>query len=146
MGERRCGGCGKAFSPRPQVPDQEYCGEEECRRARRRCWQRAKRQNDADYRDNQARAQRAWAEENSGYWRGYRSGHPEYAQANRQQTKQRKRDRRQRAAGTSRFAKMDSSKLLLAVPSGTYLLVPQDEEKFAKMDSLMVQITLISKE
>jgi hypothetical protein len=31
------------------------------------------------------------------------------------------------------------------VPSGTYLLVPQDEKKFAKMDSIMVEITLLSK-
>jgi hypothetical protein len=145
MEERRCAGCGEAFSPRPQVPDQEYCGEEECRRVRRRRWQRVKRQNDADYRDNQGRAQRAWARENSAYWRAYRSGHPEYAQADRERAKQRQRDCRRRAAGGGAFAKMDSSKALSTVPSGTYLLVPQDEEKFAKMDSLMVEITFLSK-
>jgi hypothetical protein len=32
------------------------------------------------------------------------------------------------------------------VLSGTYLLVPRDEEKFAKMDSIMVKITLISED
>ena len=145
MEERRCAGCGEAFRPRPQVPDQEYCGKKECRRARRRRWQRAKRQDDADYRDNQARAQRAWAGENSAYWRAYRSGHPDYAQAERERAKQRRRDCRRGAAGGDAFAKMDSSKPLSTVPSGTYLLVPQDEEKFAKMDSLMVEITLLSK-
>ena len=145
MEERRCAGCGEAFRPRPQVPDQEYCGKKECRGVRRRRWQRAKRQDDADYRDNQARAQRAWARENSAYWRAYRSGHPEYAQAERDRAKQRRRDCRRRAAGGDAFAKMDSSKPLSTVPSGTYLLVPQDEEKFAKMDSLMVEITLLSK-
>jgi hypothetical protein len=146
MEERRCAGCGDAFSPRPQVPDQEYCGKLECRRARRRRWQRTKRQNDADYRDDQARAQRAWAGENSAYWRAYRSRHPEYAQAERERAKQRQRDcRRRRAAGEGAFAKMDSSKPLSTVPSGTYLLVPQGEEKFAKMDSLIVEITLLSK-
>ena len=145
MEERRCAGCGEAFRPRPQVPDQEYCGKKECRRVRRRHWQRAKRQDDADYRDNQARAQRAWARENSAYWRAYRSGHSEYAQAERERAKQRQRDCRRRAAGGDVFAKMDSSKPLSTVPSGTYLLVPQDEEKFAKMDSLMVEITLLSK-
>lgn len=145
MEERRCAGCGEAFRPRPQVPDQEYCGDEECRRARRRRWQRAKRQNDADYRDNQARAQREWARENSAYWREYRWGHPEYAQADRERAKQRQRDCRRHATDAGTFAKMDSSKPLSAVPSGTYLLVPQGEEKFAKMDSLMVEITLLSK-
>ena len=145
MEERRCAGCGEAFRPRPQVPDQEYCGKKECRRVRRRRWQRTKRESDADYRDNQARAQRAWSRENSAYWRAYRSGHPEYAQAERDRAKQRRRDCRRRAAGGDAFAKMDSSKPLSTVPSGTYLLVPRDEEKFAKMDSLMVEITLLSK-
>jgi hypothetical protein len=94
---------------------------------------------DADYRDNQARAHRAWAGENSAYWQAYRSGHPDYVQANRE--KQRQRDCRRRAEN---LAKMDSSKPLSAVPSGTYLLVPQGEENLAKMDSLMVEITLLS--
>jgi hypothetical protein len=44
-----------------------------------------------------------------------------------------------------RFAKMDSIGTFSAVPSGTYLLVPQGEEEFAKMDSIMVKITLVSK-
>jgi hypothetical protein len=140
MEKRRCAGCGKAFSRRPQVPDQEYCGKVKCRRARRRRWQRAKRQNDADYRDNQARVQRAWAGENSGYWQIYRSGHPDYAQSNRE--KQRQRDRRRRAVN---LAKMDSLNPLSIVPSGTYVLVPRGEEKLAKMDSLIVEITLLSK-
>jgi hypothetical protein len=140
MEERRCAACGKAFRPCPRVRDQQYCGDEECRRTRRRRWQRAKRQDDADYRDNQGRAQRAWARESSAYWQGYRSGHPDYAQANRE--KQRQRDCRRRAAN---LAKMDSIGTFSSVPSGTYLLVPQGEEKLAKMDSIMVEITLLSK-
>jgi|SRR5215470_11946991 len=145
MEERRCAGCGNAFWRRPQVPDQEYCGKEECRRARRRRWQRAKRQDDADYRDNQARAQRAWSGKNSSYWRAYRSGHPHYAEANRERCKQRQRDRRRRAAEEEQFAKMDSIGTFSSVSSGTYLLLPQGKEKFAKMDSLMVEIILLSK-
>ncbi|HKA47563.1 MAG TPA: hypothetical protein VKD68_05345, partial [Methyloceanibacter sp.] len=78
---------------------------------------------------------------NNAYWQAYRSGHPDYAQANRE--KQRQRDRRRRAAKA--LAKMDSPKPLSAIPSGTYLLVPQGEENLAKMDSLMVEITLLSK-
>jgi len=140
MEKRRCAGCGEAFWPRPQVPEQKYCGKPECRRGRRRSWQRAKRQQDADYRDNQARAHRAWAGENSAYWQAYRAAHPDCAQANRE--KQRRRDRRRRAEN---LAKMDSLKSLSPVPSGTYLLVPQAEENLAKMDSLMVEITLLSK-
>jgi len=119
MEKRRCAGCGKAFWPRPQVPEQKYCGEPECRRSRRRSWQQAKRRKDADYRDNQARAHRAWAEENSAHWQVYRCGHPEYVPANCE--KQHQRDRRRCAAKV--LAKMDSSKLLSAVPSGTLSLL-----------------------
>ena len=112
---------------------------------RRRRWQRAKRQDDVDYRDNQGRAQRAWCRENGTYWRAYRSRHPQYAEENRKRAKQRKRDRRQRAAEENRFAKMDSIGVFSSVPSGTYLLVPQGAEEFAKMDSIVVEITLLSK-
>jgi hypothetical protein len=145
MEKRRCAACGRAFRPCPRVRDQQYCGEADCRRCRRRRWQRAKRQDDADYRDNQARAQRAWSGENSSYWQAYRSGHPEYVQADREGAKRRKRDRRWRAAGGSGFVKMDSISPFSSVLSGTYLLVPQDEERFAKMDSIMVEITVLSK-
>jgi hypothetical protein len=140
MAERQCAACGEAFRPCRRVRDQKYCGEEECRRTRRRRWQRAKRQGDADYRDNQARAQRAWSGENSAYWQAYRSQHPDYAQANRD--KQRQRDSRRRVAN---LAKMDSIGTFSSVSSGTYLLVPQGEEKLAKMDSIMVEITFLSK-
>src|SRR5262245_36456226 len=137
---RRCAACGEGFRPCPRVEDQNYCGKEECRRARRRRWQRAKRREDGDYRDNQGRAQRAWAAENSAYWQGYRSGHPDYAQANRE--KQRQRDGRRRATN---LAKMDSIGTFSSVRSGTYLLVPKGEEELAKMDSIVVEIILLSK-
>src|SRR5215468_6288462 len=145
MEEQRCAGCGEAFRPCARVRDQEYCGKEECRRTRRRRWQRAKRQQDADYRDNQARAHHAWAAENSTYWQAYRSGHPEYVQADRDGAKRRKRYRGRREVEASGFVKMDSIGAFSSVPSGTYLLLSQQEEKFVKMDSIMVKITLLSK-
>ena len=90
--------------------------------------------------------QRAWARENSAYWLTYRTEHPNYVEENRKRTKERKRDRRRRSAAKDGFAKMDSIGDFSSVPSGTYLLVPRDEEKFAKMDSIMVKITLISED
>ena len=114
MEGRRCAACGEAFRPCPRVGDQKYCGKEECRRVRRRRWQLAKRQSDADYLDNQVRAQRSWLEKNSTYWRAYRSGRPDYAQANRE--KQRQRDSRRRVGN---LAKMDSIGTFSSVASGT---------------------------
>jgi hypothetical protein len=84
--------------------------------------------------------------ENSTYWQAYRSGHPEYVQADRDGAKRRKRDRGRRAAEASGFVKMDSIGAFSSVPSGTYLLLSQEEERFVKMDSIMVKITLLSKQ
>jgi hypothetical protein len=64
-------------------------------------------------------------------------------QANRE--KQRERDHRRHGAKAINLAKMDSIGGFLSVASGTYLLVPQGEENLAKMDSIMVEIILLSK-
>jgi hypothetical protein len=133
MERRRCAACGKAFRPRSQVPDQMYCSASACQRVRRRRWQRAKRQNDADYRENQARAQRAWVEGHPDYWREYRHTHPKYSESNRI------------AARRRRVAKMDASKAVSRVPSGTYRLVPATASEFAKMDAWIVEMTFISR-
>jgi hypothetical protein len=107
----RSAACGKALRPRSQVPDQMHRSESDCRRGGRR-WQRAKRQSDADYRKNQARARRAWVQGHRDHWRAYRRTH-----------------RERRAA---RFAKMDASKALSHISSGTYRLlrrVPQSLQR-----------------
>ena len=141
MERRRCAACGRSFRPRSQVPQQHYCSEVACQRERRRRWQQAKRASDTDYRDNQARAQRAWAAKHREYWRQYRRQHPDYCERNRAAARQRQRDRR----GAARFAKMDASTPQKTVPSGTYRLVPAAAAEFAKMDAWMVEITLLSK-
>jgi hypothetical protein len=114
-----------------------YCSASACQRARRRRWQRAKRQSDADYRENQARAQRAWVQGHRDYWREYRRTHPQYSESNRLAAR-----RRRRAA---RVAKMDASRAISRVPSGTYRLVPASAAEFAKMDAWIVEMTLISR-
>jgi len=141
MESRRCVACGQGFRPRSQVPQQRYCTAAACQRERRRRWQRAKRTNDADYRENQARAQRAWAQRHGDYWQDYRGRHPHYCERNRDAARQRQGDRRRAA----RFAKMGASTLDSGVPSGTYRLVPAAAGAFAKMDAWMVEITLLSK-
>jgi len=140
MEHRRCVACGEAFRVRPQVSQQSYCSKTACQRVRRRRWQQAKRQSDADYRENQARAQRAWAQGHRDYWREYRRTHPQYRESNRDAARRRQRDRRQ----TSRFAKMDASRPLSRVPSGTYRIVPAAPAGFAKMDAWIVEMTVIS--
>ena len=139
MESRRCAACGQAFRPRPQRPQQSYCAAAACQRERRRRWQQAKRRSDPDYRDNQARAQRAWCERHRDYWRAYRRTHPQYCEGNRCQQYRRNAERRR-----GLIAKMDASTPLLPLPSGTYRITPTAAAGIAKMDAWTVEITLLS--
>ena len=107
---RRCACCGKPFAPRPQVPDQAYCSDPDCQRARKRQWQRAKLQSDPDYRINQRAAQQAWSQRNPDYWRNHREAQPDHVPRDREQ--QRPRDQ----ARNDDLAKMDVCDL----PPGLY--------------------------
>lgn len=138
MQHRRCLACGLRFRPRPQTPGQLYCRERACQRERRRRWQRGKQQSDADYRDNQRRAQQVWVAGHSGYWRDWRARHPEYCERNR--TQQRLRNRRRRVAA---IAKRDASAADLPLPSGTYRLMPAAGGGIAKRDAWTVNIAVI---
>jgi len=78
MLKKLCAHCGKTFLPRPQTPDQSYCSKPQCQKARRKLWLDEKRKSDFIFRDNQARAQKAWMERNPDYWRKYREKNPDY--------------------------------------------------------------------
>jgi len=145
MRYRRCASCGASFRPCPQVPKQRFCSQLDCQRERRRRWKRRKRQSDADYRDNQARAQRAWSERHQEYWREYRRGHPQYTERNRQQ--QRVRNARRGAPGNSGvIAKRNVWGALDGEFSGTYVLTPVAQEPIAKRNAWRVRITTISRD
>jgi hypothetical protein len=138
---KQCAGCGKAFHPRPQTPNQSYCSSPECQRERRRLWQYARRHSDPEYRDNQSRAQQSWAGRHPDYWREYRRTHADYRERNRALQRERDARRRERV-----LAKMDVSTRDSPVPSGTYRLSPVAREDLAKMDAWTVQITVVSKQ
>lgn len=141
MAKRRCVSCGRHFVPCAHVPGQRYCSAPACQRERRRRWQRRKRREDPDYRDNQAQAQQRWAQRHSEYWRDYRQHHPDYSQRNRQRQRQRNQQRRTGAPGADArahtsaprvIAKMDASAADSVVPSGTYYLIPDIAEEDCK--------------
>ena len=139
MASQRCVCCGKSFHPRPQSPKQTYCSTASCQRERRRRWQQMRRQADPDYRENQARAQHAWATQHPDYWRAYRATHAQYCERNR--CLQQERDARRRVRV---LAKMDASTSATPVPSGLYRLLPMRGDALAKMDAWTVQITALS--
>jgi hypothetical protein len=139
MESKRCAACAQTFRPRSQIPQQCYCSSPACQRERRRRWQQRRRQTDPEYRDNQARAQRAWGERHPDYWREYRRAHLEYGERNRRLQRERDDRRRERV-----LAKMDVSTGDSPVPSGTYRLSPVRREDLAKMDAWTVEITVLS--
>ncbi len=146
MGKRRCAACGCLFVPRRNVPQQRYCAKRACQRTRRRRWQRQRLQTDADYRANQAAAQRRWRERHPAYWRAYRQRHPEYTARNRAQQSERNQRRRQGATGPSppSIANMDVCELETPVFSGTYRLIPVTRPGIANMDAYIVKMQVIS--
>jgi hypothetical protein len=139
MGQKiRCANpdCRRPFVPDPRVKNQRYCGKEECRRLRKRHWQREKMKTDPEYRQDQQESQQCWLEQNRDYWRRYRAKHPAYVKRNR--LLQKGRDHRRR----SRLAKMDASNLIYPVSPGSYYLIPA-KENLAKMDPLSPKYFLI---
>ena len=146
MAKRWCAACGGLFVPRRNVPQQRYCSKPACQRTRRQRWQRHKLKSDADYRANQAAAQRRWRERHPDYWRRYRQTHPEYAAHNRE--RQRTRNRRRRSAGTGPspppIANMDAYRSQKPFRSGTYRLIPVMAGEVAKMDAYVVEMHVLS--
>jgi hypothetical protein len=122
--ERVCCCCGQSFSVRTQNPTQTYCSSRSCQRARRRAWQQAKRAEDPDYRENEARVQKAWRETHPDFWRDWRKGNPDYVERNR--VAQRQRDRRRRGGvDASVLANGDASAAAdIVVSAGIYAIVP----------------------
>jgi hypothetical protein len=135
---KQCQACGHPFSPRSQNPNQKYCTNSECQRERRRRWQQQKRRDDADYRDNDVRAAKAWAIENPEYWKQYRDENPGYAERNRNLQQQRNQNLR-----ASVIANEDVSRPLNQLPAGRYRMV-RIEDGSANGDAWIVEITVLA--
>lgn len=152
MRQVRCAACEVPFTPQKHVPHQRFCSKPACQRERRRRWQRQKRKDDADYRANQAAAQKRWRANHPDYWRQYRQTHPDYTARNREQQQQRNRrrgaapsgDQAATAPSSPAIAKRDAYASQKPVASGTYRLVPVAGSGIAKMDAYTVEMRVIS--
>lgn len=143
-GRLKCKHCHQSFSPRPQNPDQQYCSEPVCQRARKRIWQQQKLLADPDYQANQSAAQSCWQDKNPDYWSKYREKNADYVARNRERQRERNRRRRGQDAGRLPIAKMDASMPESPIIPGRYLLRRVDSGRIAKMDTLLVEINLFS--
>ena len=137
MNKVRCAHCGSRFVPSPHIKNQRYCGKAECQRARKTSWQRQKLATDPDHQTNKRESQKAWRTQNPMYWRNWRLRHPEYVERNRIL----RQERRQRLRKV--VAKMDASKPLSEIKTGSYYIVPEDLGMVAKMDASAQKVRLI---
>jgi hypothetical protein len=145
--ERACESCTKRFRPHPAVRHQRYCSGEVCQRERKRRWQSYKRATDADYRRNQAAAQRSWCTKNPGYWSQYRKRNPGAAERNREQQRERnwlRRGIRQRPPVSAASERPPAPRP--AIAAGRYRLIPVagvGDGVIAKMDELFVEVVVV---
>ena len=144
MVRKRCKHCRTLFCPSPRNPNQKYCSDPECQKARKRDWQRKKMQEDEAYRLNQKDAQERWAAKRPDYWRNYREEHPEYTRRNREQQQRRNRINRAVVSISKQIAKMDASPAKEHDISGYYGLVTLQDLLIAKMDAKIIKITEVS--
>ena len=150
----RCKHCRCLFEPCPKVPKHDYCNKKECRRARKREWQRKRMAEYEGYRKDQEDAQKIWREKNPDYWKEYRENNPGYTKRNREKQRERNRSLRAKACRKpdcqpiakmdTAIAKMDAIGPETAAFSGRYRLIPLAGQMIAKMDALIVEITAIS--
>jgi hypothetical protein len=137
------------FNPHFKVPNQQFCSNPECQKARRRIWQNKKRFNDKDYKKNQAAAQKAWAKNNPDYWKKYRDNNPHYTERNRKLQKIRNlrsnNQLKQPTFNIDKIAKMDGYMGKNVLISGYYNLYPIHNDGFAKMNGMIVKIEIITR-
>lgn len=148
MQQKHCAHCGKPFTPCPRVKNQTYCSHSKCQRARKRLWHKQKLVVDEHYRESQEAAKSNWQKNNADYWRKYRAIHPQYTQRNREKQRIRNQERRKniplQKLTSQPIAKMDAINGDSVEISGKYQLIPISGPGIAKMDALIVQISLIS--
>ena len=95
MAQSRCSYCGRWFRPKPRKgPRQVTCGAAACRAEHKRALGRRWRADNPEQTLGRQGKVRAWAKD-SGYWKTYRLEHPEQAQHNRVQSRERMRQLRQ---------------------------------------------------
>lgn len=139
-----CKNCGKEKPVNTRLKgDQEYCGDDDCQRARKREWQKNKMRTDTQYKDRQTQCLKKWRKKRSldKYQHDYREKHPEYVLRNRelQWERNKKRDKRKKFV---KIVKMDAlekqSEKLNTYVMNSYKI--DSDEKIVKMDTLFVQL------
>ena len=133
----KCINCGKDIILIPQISKQTYCSSDECQKKRKTNWQKQKLKTDPDYKENQIRAQKAWANRNKDYWQKYR-------ELNQNNDKfENVKTAKEKIIKSKKNVKMDSSKFSAPLVDGIYTLRIIAARQTVNMDSWVVEITRI---
>jgi hypothetical protein len=139
MENKRCFSCRCFFYPCPKTPAQRYCSAPACQLERRRRWQKEKRKNDIDYKENQRQAQKNWCQRNADYWRQYRKKSRLCGAVNSESS-----GNLLNKAVNSLGVKMGALDGISPFESGIYSLQMHSPNGVVKMGALIVKITVIS--
>lgn len=138
MSTRSCAACGRLFVQRPQIPNQRFCSDHACQRERRRRTQAERRANKPEAGANSAQYYRDWRIKNPDYWKCYRATHPEYAERNRIQQRQRNKVRKN--SDIANEAAWPAHPFI----GGLYRLSPVTGRKIANEAAWIVEISVLS--
>lgn len=107
MDQKQCICCRTRFTPL-RNPDQRYCSKPGCQKKRRCRYKQQRLKEDADYKQNQYKAQKRWSKKHAGYWKQYRFRNPDYAESNRlaQQARNKNRHVKKQRASLKVIAKI----------------------------------------
>lgn len=154
MDQDICPNCKRPF--KKYRSHQQYCGRNECQKARKAKWQKDAVKYDPEYKARQKQADMDWHRKRPNYWKEYRNKTPEKAEKNKILQRVRNQKNRYQSSETAalkamfqRFnipetnrliAKMDVSNVTDNQPFKEFWLVPL----IAKMDALKVNLSIIS--
>ena len=135
MSPRQCVFCRTRFIPQ-RNPNQRYCSKSPCQKKRQNHYKRQKLKRDADYKQNQYKAQQSWCKNHPDYWKHYRSCKPEYAESNRiaQRIRNRNRHEKRQDAPLEVIAKITPLMPEIANLSMSYAIILLTLEMIAKRE------------
>lgn len=141
-----CINCGKILDTPLRNPNRTYCNSPDCQKVRKRIWQKQKIASDPIYKANQRDAQKVWRDANPDYYKKYRKKNDAYTQKNRTRQAERNKNRRvpMQNQAPNLIANMDASKSNYNMNTGVYQLIPMTDGKIAKMDAMIVQLTVMT--
>lgn len=147
----RCQHCKKICTA--QVNEQNFCNHDKCQKARRNAWYREKCSKDPDYRANQRASNQKWLDSKGGsatYFREYRKRKKKVAKV-KQLTQAQEHLKEGGGVGLeseikdlSKSAKLDVAFTKTPLKTGRYIITSDHSEQGAKLDAILVEITVIS--